>query len=189
VTPCPRPLDVAALLAWWHGDALATEQDALEEHLFACAHCFARMQQLQGLMESVRQVVREGATASVALTHAAVERLAHDGVPVREYRVPPNGAINCNASRARVQLLHLELPPGDDARLDLVFEPSSGAAYRLEDLPADRPRGEIALAFSGEEIRRLPDQLLELHLLAVDAAGERELARYTLRHSARLDHS
>ena len=39
----------AALLAWWLDELPEAEADALEEHLFACDECAARLKSLLGL--------------------------------------------------------------------------------------------------------------------------------------------
>ena len=45
----------AALLAWWLDELPEAEANELEEHLFTCDACAARLESLLGLRQSVKQ--------------------------------------------------------------------------------------------------------------------------------------
>jgi hypothetical protein len=119
-----------------------------------------------------------------------VERLKAAGRRVREYRVPHNGSVVCSvAPEDDVLVSHLDAPLQGVTRLDAVFALSlqPGHEARVQDIPFDATRGEVLFAPKLAEVRTLPSHQLVVRLLAVDAAGEREVGSYTFHHRAHGD--
>jgi hypothetical protein len=178
-------LSVDALLAWWLGDAAsAAEVDAVDEHLMQCDACGETLDELVALGDGVRAAFRAGVVSAVA-TAAFVERLAAQGVRVREYRLPPNGSVECSVAPDDDLLVsHLEVPLAGVERLDAVAVSSlePGVEHRLEDVPFDAKTGEVLWLPKVLQVKALPEHTLRVTLLAVGPGGARELGRYAFHH-------
>ena len=141
-------LSVDALLDYWLHDSDAAATDAVDEHLMHCDACGQALDELIALGDGVRAAFRAGAVAAVA-SDAFVQRLAGQGLRVREYRLPHNGSVNCTvAPEDDLLVSHLEAPLQGVQRLDAVCELSlePGVQHRLRGRsvrPAGR-RGALA---------------------------------------------
>jgi hypothetical protein len=115
------------------------------------------------------------------------QRLAGQGMKVREYRLPPGGSVNCSVAPDDDLLVsRLALPPlpAGLQRLDLHVELSlaPGVRHVRHDIPFDAQAGEVVQVVKLAEVRRRPAHTLQATLVAVDGGGERELGRYTFHH-------
>ncbi len=119
------------------------------------------------------------------LTAAFIRRLQQSGLRVREYRLQPGGSVNCTvAPKDDLVVAHLHAPLGDIERLDLLLDDvASGTRWRAEDVAFDPAAGEVVLAPSVAELRRLAFATQRVQLLAVEHATERVIADYTFNHS------
>ena len=178
-------LPVDALLAWWlHDDASAADADAVEEHLMQCDACGETLDELVALGDGVRAAFRAGAVSAVT-TAAFVDRLAAQGVRVREYRLPLNGSVACSVAPDDDLLVsHLAAPLAGVERLDAVAVSSlePGVEHRLEDVPFDAKTGEVLWLPRIAQVKTLPAHTLNVTLLAVAPGGARELGRYAFHH-------
>ena len=183
-TPCASPIPDTALAAYWLCEMDAPENAALEEHLFGCAYCTARLQKFAALGAGIRRATLAGATHAV-LSAAFVRKLKDDGLRVREYRLQPNTSVACTITPDDdfvVSHLHAQLD--DVQRLDLVFEdPATGFRHRLEDLAFDRNAEEIVVASNTRFVRAMETSTRLMRLLSVQPDGDRELGTYTFNHS------
>jgi hypothetical protein len=181
VSACPSD---AALADYWFGDLPEAEADAVEEHAFECDGCSARLQELAGLREGVRELVRTG-RAPVVIAPSFLGAASREGLRIREYAVGPGESVACTVtaeddlvvSRLRADLRGV-------ARVDLIAEPEGGGAQRAEDVPFDAATGEVILAQSMPMLRALPTSTFRIRLVAPDDAGaERVLGEYTFAHT------
>ena len=78
------------LLAWWLGELEGPAAESVEEHLFACGDCAAKLHRLIELGEGVRAAVRAGQVGFVASTQL-VQRWKDAGLTVREYALRAGG--------------------------------------------------------------------------------------------------
>lgn len=181
---CPAPLAWDTLLAYWLGELDAGAQAHTEEHYLGCAGCSRRLAQLAALAQGVRQLVRQGGV-NMVIDEPFVQRLAGDGLQVREYRVPRNGAVNCTvAPQDDIVVARLEAPLDEVQRVDLVtLNTADGSETRQEDLPFVAGSGGVIYAPGIDLLRALPAITLRLRLLAVDDTGERPLGEYTFHHT------
>ena len=143
------------LIAWWLGELADDREAELEEHLFGCEACSARLRELLRLGEGIQRVTRAGDVHAV-LTAAFIRRLQQSGLRVREYRLQPGGSVNCTvAPKDDLVVAHLHAPLGDIERLDLLLDDvASGTRWRAEDVAFDPAAGEVVLAPNVAELRR-----------------------------------
>jgi hypothetical protein len=180
-------LPTEALLDYWLHDSDAATTDAVDEHLMHCDACGQALDALVALGEGIREALRAGTVGAVT-SAAFVQRLAGQGLKVREYRLPPGGSVNCSvAPDDELLVSHLELPSSllkGVQRLDLHVELSlePGVRHERQDIPFDPQAGEVVHVVKLAEVRRRPAHTLQATLVAVDDTGTRELGRYVFRH-------
>ena len=177
-------LSLEALLDYWLHDSDATTTDTVDAHLMQCDTCGAALDELIALGDGVREAFRAGAVAAMA-SGTFVQRLAAQGLQLREYRLPHNGSVNCTVGPDDdVLVSHIEAPLQGVQQLDAVMQLSSepGVQHRLHDIPFDAQRGEVHYLPKLTQVRQLPAHTMLLTLLAVGPGGTRELGRYTFNH-------
>jgi hypothetical protein len=113
---------------------------------------------------------------------AFAARLAAGGVRVREYRIPRNGSVNCSvAPDDELLLSRLQAPLEGVSRVDAIAR-IGDAEERREDVPFDAVSGEVLYVPKVADVRAAPPHDVQVRLLAVEGAVERELGHYTLHH-------
>jgi hypothetical protein len=184
--PAPEHLGLDALLDYWLGDADAAATEFIDAHLMQCDDCGAALDEVVALARGVKEAFHRGLVPSM-LSARFVERLKAAGRRVREYRVSHNGSVSCSVGPDDDMLVaHLVAPLQGVTRLDAAFKAPfiAGGEERLSDIPFDAASGEVLFTPNMAEVRRYPTHQMVVRLLAVDAAGERELGRYTFNHQA-----
>ena len=173
--------DFPALVDYWFGEA---QEEALEEHLFACAHCTRRLEELAALGAGIRKAFRSGALRAV-VSPGFVEGLKREGLKLREYRVTAGGSVNCTiASEDDFVISRLRAPLAGVERVDLIFLGERGEEHAtLEDVPFDPAAGEVLVCPSAAALKAMPRQTNRWRLLAVGAGGARTLGEYTFVHT------
>lgn len=175
----------AELLAYWLHETDERTTDAIDEHLMQCERCGRALDELAALGDGVRAAFGAGTVAAVT-SGAFVDRLAHQGLRIREYRLAPNGSVDCTiapdddmlVSRLAVPLEGVERL---DAELELSIEP--GVRRELPDIPFAPGSGEVLSIAPAAVIKALPAHRAQVTLLAVTPGGaRRELGRYTFNH-------
>jgi anti-sigma factor RsiW len=178
-----RPL-MTTLVEYWLGELKFSQEAALEEHLFGCQECHARLRRIVDLGQDIRDTVRAGGIG-VVLTPSFVGRLKQSGMNVREYHLQPGSSVNCTiAPEDDVVVAHLRVPLAGIHRLDLVGrDESSGADWRIEDIAFAPDADHIAVANDSTALRKLPVSTIRMELRAVEGAQERVVASYVFNHS------
>lgn len=179
------PTDV--LLDYWLGDCDAIATEAVDAHLMQCDACGLALDALVALGHGIRDAWRAGRVGGV-LGAGFIQRLAGQGLRVREYRVPAGGSVNCTVAPGDELLVsRLALPqplrPGVQ-RLDLHVQSSlePGVRHELHDIPFDPQAGEVFWVNKVAEVRLQPAHTAQATLVAVDGTGACELARYVFDH-------
>ena len=179
---CRNAIGFETLVAYWLAEMPEQDEAKLEEHLFGCAHCTRRLEDIAALASGVRAAVKHG-KVSVVVSEPFVEAMKQAGLSLREYRLEPGGSVNCTigadddavVSRLRAPLAGVE-------RLDVVNMLGGGAAERLADVPFDAETGEVLLIPSAAWLKTTAFTM-RTRLIAVNAAGERPIGDYTFNHS------
>ena len=181
---CRAPTPAATLIDYWLGELEGEREKKLEEHLFGCEACSARLRDLARLGEGIRHAMRAGHVPAV-LTAAFIRRLQASGMRVREYRLQPGGSVNCTvAPDDDLVIAHLHAPLGDVQRLDLLVDDvTSGARRRAEDVAFDASAGEVVLLPDVAGLRQVTVATQRVQLLAVERTTERVIADYTFNHA------
>ena len=181
---CTAPTPVAMLIDYWLGELEGEREAELEEHLFGCEACAARLRHLVRLGEGIGRATRGGDVPAV-LTAPFIRRLQASGMRVREYRLQPGGSVNCTvAPEDDLVIAHLHAALGDVQRLDLLFDDvTAGVRWRAEDVAFDSSSDEVVLLPDVAELRQVTSKTLRVQLLAVERATERVVADYTFNHS------
>jgi hypothetical protein len=182
---CNTPIPDETLLDYWARDlSEGDETGPVEEHLFACGDCSARLYQMASLGAGVATLARQG-RVSGTLSRALLNRMQRDGVHVRLYSLLPGETVPCAAF------------PGDDLlvaslRADfsgvsavtlVVTGPGDSPMSEVDEVPVSGPDGEVLWAMPGAVVRQMPSMRLRLTLVSTHATRA-ELGTYVLDHSA-----
>ena len=185
--PCAKPIEIEPLVAYWLGELPAAADAPIEEHLFGCAHCTRRLEELAALAFGIRAVVRRGAVQAV-ITQPFLEQMKRQGMRIREYRLAPGERVACTiradddavVGRMRVPLAGVKRV---DALQSLDLGDGRVQQWRVEDVPFDPDAGEVLYLPSAAELKKLPAHMSRVQLVAVDESGERSLGEYTFAHT------
>ena len=182
---CQAPIPDRMLLDYWARDlADGDETDRVEEHLFACGDCSARLQRLAALETGLATLMRQGRVSGI-VSRALLNRMQRDGIHVRMYSLVPGETVPCAVF------------PGDDLVVAALRADFSGVAAvtlsvtgpggspdgEIDDVPVSGPDAEVLWATPAAVVREMPSMRLQL-TLASAGASRAELGRYVLDHSA-----
>lgn len=182
--PSPHLSD-EQLLAYWLHETDPDQAEAADEHLMRCDACGERLDELIALGRGVRDAFRAG-QVSAGSSGAFVQRLVEQGLAVREYRLPPNGSVQCTAApQDDVLVCRLEAPLEGVERLDVIAESTlePGQQRRLPDIAFDAGAREVVWVENLARIRQLPAHTAWVTLVATGPEGERRLGRYAFQHT------
>ena len=181
---CSAPIDFEMLVAYWVGELRLEDEVPLEEHLFGCACCTARLEDLAALAAGVRTVVENG-RVTLVVSAAFVASLRDAGLRLREYRVGPGGSVNCTiAADDDAVISRLGAPLAGVQRLDLVrVRDGVPSEARVTDVPFDAASGEVLVVPPAAWLKTMAAFTMQMRLIAVDETGEREIGEYTFNHS------
>jgi hypothetical protein len=185
---CNAPLPLEWLIDYGLGELAPPDEELMEQHLFECASCAARLELLERLRSKVAELVA-GGLASAAVTGHVLERFAESGPPVRQYRIPPGGKVECTAAPEDAYVairLAADFQDFSDIRMNVDFlDIDSGNRSRstVEDVPVDRNLNEIVLLFPGSVVRGYPRSLWKLEIHGRRERQEVPLGVFELDHT------
>ena len=185
---CVKPLDAAVLADYWLAVLSKSEEEAVEEHLFTCDDCGARLRDVIAIAEGVRDLARQGSLLMV-VSDAFVERLAEEGLHVREYTPPIGGSVACTVTAEDDLLIgRLTADLSGAKQIDLCICDERGAErLRLADIPFNSGAGSVAFQQSITYAKAAPSETMIARLVTFDEAGsERLLGEYTFNHTRTL---
>src|SRR3954468_20917926 len=95
-TACEDPISNGTLLAYWAHDLVNDDEGSrVEEHLFACGECSARLHALPALGIGLTALVRQGRVSGI-VSRALLNRMQRDGLHVRMYTLTPGETVPCS---------------------------------------------------------------------------------------------
>lgn len=183
---CSNPIGAGVLADYWLGALAGPEEEAVEEHLFDCDQCGARLREVIALGEGVRSLAREGCLRMI-VSDAFLRRAAEEGLRVREYAPPPGGAVQCTVTAEDDILIgRLAADLRGAKRVDLCICDERGAEqFRLADIPIGA--STVAYQESISFWKAAPTSKMIARLVSIDdAGGERLLGEYTFHHTRSL---
>ena len=182
---CRAPIPDGTLLDYWARDlADGDETDRVEEHLFACGDCSARLHRLAALGPGLATLVRQGRVSGI-VSRALLNRMQRDGIHVRMYSLVPGETVPCAVfpdDDLVVAALRADFS-GVDAVTLSVTGPGDSPSGEIDDVPVSGPDAEVLWATPAAVVRQMPSMRLQL-TLASAGATRAELGRYVLDHSA-----
>ena len=100
---CQAPVSEDDLLDYWTRAIDELEAERVEEHLFSCGDCAARLETLVSIGGGLRMLVKQGRVAGV-ISRSLLNRMQRDGVHVRMYSLLPGERVPC-ARQSRFRCL------------------------------------------------------------------------------------
>lgn len=184
MTPgCESPLPLATLEGYWFGELPVPEDEQVEEHLFACDVCGARLRALAALGEGVRRLAGEGEVPLV-VTPSFLEAASRAGLRTREYSVPPGGRVDCTVTPEDDLLVgRMSADFRGVTRLDALVEVAGQVVQRIEDVPVSPDARELILLQAMPAARALGRVEMHIRLVAREGGLDRVLGDYTFDHT------
>lgn len=181
---CASPITDERLLDYWMARLDEATEAGVEEHLFTCDACGARLSATIALANALRDIAHSG-SLRVIVSEDFVRHARTAGRTVREYTPPCGGAVACTVSADDEFLIaRLVADLAGVSRVDLGAYDSAGRErVRMTDVPVDAAAGAVLLQESVTFAKSAPDDVMVLRLLAVEADGERVLGEYEMRHT------
>jgi hypothetical protein len=180
---CRDPIAFETLVAYWLGEVPENLEATLEEHLFACAHCSRRLEQLAALAAGVRAVVERG-KVSMVVSGRFVAAMKRAGLRLREYQLDPGGSVYCTIrAEDDAVVSRLRAPLAGVKRLDVVRLRGDHPAERLIDVPFDAEAGEVFVIPSAAWLKTMPAFTMRMRLIDASGQAEAPLGEYTFNHS------
>jgi hypothetical protein len=173
------------LLDYWARDLPdGDEMNGVEEHLFACGDCSARLNGMAALGAGLTTLARQGRVSGI-VSRGVLNRLQRDGARVRMYWLAPDETVPCAVfpgDDVIVTALRADFSGVETVTL-VVTGPGDSPFGRFEDVPVSGARGELLWANPAALLNQMPSMRLQLTLTSTGAAPI-ELGRYVLEHSA-----
>lgn len=181
---CAAPIPWDTLFAYWLGELEPDSAEQVEEHYLGCAQCSQRLEAAAALAGGIRDLARRSGV-NMVVDDGFVSRLREEGRQVREYRLTPNGSVNCTVTPEDDFVVgRLEAPLAGVQRIDMVSRFSfTDADQRQEDIPFVADSGVVVVSPSIDALRAMPSSTMRIRLLAVDNQGERIIGEYTFNHT------
>jgi len=182
---CGTPLDAAILADYWLGALPESEEQSVEEHLFACDECGARLREVIALAGAIHNLAREGSLLMV-VSDAFIQRAAEQGLHVRQYAPPRGGSVECTVTAGDDLLIgRLTADLSGAKRVDLsVCNQRGREQVRLADIPFHSAAGSVVFQQSITYAKAAPSETMIARLVALDdAGGEHLLGEYTFHHT------
>ena len=179
---CASPIADERLIDYWTGDLPVDDGATLEEHLFSCAACSARLEEVASVAGGVAALARQGRISGV-ISRGLLNRLQRDGVRVRQFTLDPGETVPCAAfpgDDVVVTSLHANMA-GVRAVSLRVTGPGGTVFGAIDDIPVPVAATGILRATPGALVRSLPSQQMRLTLRSADDAAI--LGEYVLEHT------
>jgi hypothetical protein len=185
---CTNPIEATVLADYWLAALPEAEEVTVEEHLFTCDECGARLREVVALAEALRNLTREG-SLQIVVSDKFLRRAAEEGLRVRQYAPPRGGSVQCTVTAEdNILIGRLAADLKGAERVDLSICDERGVEQsRMRDIPVNPSEGRVIVQESITFAKAAPTSKMILRLLNVDEAGdERLLGEYTFNHTRSL---
>ena len=185
---CTNPIDATLLADYWLAALPAAEEEAVEEHLFACDECGTRLREVIALANGLCNLAREGSLRMV-VSDVFLRRAAEEGLRVRQYAPPRGGGVQCTVTAEdNILIGRLAADLKGAKRVDLSICDERGTEQlRLRDIPVHSGAGSVVYQESMTFAKAMPTSTMIARLLNVDETGrEQLLGEYTFNHTRSL---
>jgi hypothetical protein len=182
---CSHPIDAAILADYWLAALPSSEEESVEEHLFDCGECSARLAEVIALAEGVRALTGD-ANLLMTLSDEFVRRSAARGLRIRQYAPPAGGSVQCTVSVDDDMLVgRLAADLAGQKQIDLALCNEEGVEYaRLADVPFLPRPSEVLFQQPIQFAKGAPSQTMIARLLGRDESGvEQLIGEYTFVHT------
>lgn len=183
--PCTTPIDAGALSDYWLAVLSPEEESRIEEHLFVCEACGARLDQIISLAESLRALTRSAALTMV-VPQSFLDRASSAGLHVREYAPPAGGSVQCTVTANDDVLIgRMAANVTGSRRLDLsICDLAGKEQFRLSDIPFNPESRAVLWQQSITYAKAAPSDAIMVRLLDVDDSGHESLVgEYSFIHT------
>ena len=173
---CSSPIDVGILTDYWLGALVASEEELVEEHLFACDACGVRLREIIALANGIREVARQGNLLRI-VDEEFLKRAANENLRIREYAPPAGGSVQCTVSTEDDLLIgRLTADLSSAKRLDLSLCNEDGnERMRLDDIPFRPHANSICFQQPIEFAKAAPSDVMIARLISTDQSGKKRL--------------
>lgn len=188
MTTCSQPIDAAILADYRLGVLPESEEELVEEHLFQCDECGARLRELIALAESLRALAHSGSLMMV-VPESFLRSAAQKGLHISQYAPPSGGSVQCTVTAEDDLLIgRLSADLSTARRIDLsLSDPGGNERFRLRDVPFSPDASGILWQQSITFAKGAPTSTMVARLLDIDDAGsETLLGEYTFHHTRTL---
>jgi hypothetical protein len=185
---CTQRRDALLLADYWINALPQYEQDRIEEHLFACDECSARLSEIAALATAIRHLAREGSMMMI-VSEAFLKRAAEEGLHISQYAPPAGGSVQCTVTAQDDLLIgRLAANLSSAKRIDLsLCDPGGHEQFRLPDIPFDSTADSVLWQQSITFAKAAPTGTMIARLIAKDDSGsETLLGEYTFNHTRTL---
>jgi anti-sigma factor RsiW len=182
---CHAPVDPAVLADYWLALLPASEEGAVEAHLFECDACGDRLRGIIEIAEALRALARSGALR-VVLAEDFIRHAEETGRRVRQYDFEPGQTVSCTISADDDLLVaRFAADLSGAERVDLSFRDAQGAEReRMNDIPVRTDVGHVIFQESATFAKAAPSSSMVARLLAIGMDGEeRLLGEYFFQHT------
>ena len=185
---CLNPIDAAMLADYWIAALPESEEESIEQHLFTCDDCGARLREVMALADGVRSLAREG-SLRMTVSDAFLKHAAGEGLRIREYAPPRGGRIECTVTAEDDFLIaRLTADLSGAKRVDLCICDGLGVEQlRMPDIPVHVGANSVLYQESITYAKASSSNRMIARLVALDdEGGERLLGEYTFNHTRTL---
>jgi hypothetical protein len=185
---CDNPIDAGVLADYWLAALPDAEEQNIEEHLFECDACGARLREMIVLAEGVRELARSGSLRMI-VSDAFIKCAEEEGLRVRQYSPPPGGSVQCTVTAEDDILIgRLVANLSGVKRVDLSLRDERGIELRrLTDIPVHAGASGVIYQESITFAKAAPDNKMIMRMLGFDEAGaEYSIAEYRFNHKRSL---
>jgi hypothetical protein len=182
---CSNPIAAGILADYWSVLLPKPEEEAVEEHLFTCDECGARLREVMAIADAIRGLARQGSLLMV-VSDAFLKSVAEQGLHVREYAPTNGGSIACTVTAQDDFLIgRLTADLHGATRVDLSLCDERGMEkLRLADIPFDSESTGVAFQQSITYAKAAPSETLIARMIAFDqTGGERQIGEFTFHHT------